>query len=282
MPEESIQDESMPANIHNHESMAGDEEINSTVTGKTHEKANQPTKAQYMEVYHPHVNHHERKIKDYFFEFFMLFLAVTAGFFMENIRESYADRQKEKQYISSLIRDIQEDTVSIRNIIEINEMQVKCIDSLLQLLEKPVSKIDTRRLYYFVNQYLTSLRGFSVREVTITQLRNSGGLRLISNKSVSDSIVIYYGTYDSHVDQKNYNYKIFQEILDLEMQILDFGAYRLKNREMTFDTSRIKQFYNRILIYNSILSYEVKWLKDYQTRGTSLLKHLKEAYSLEL
>ena len=33
--------------------------------------------------HHPHV-HHSKKWKDYLFEFLMLFLAVTAGFFRES------------------------------------------------------------------------------------------------------------------------------------------------------------------------------------------------------
>jgi len=33
---------------------------------------------------------------------------------------------------------------------------------------------------------------FSVNDKTIVQLRNAGGMRLVSNKSVSDSIIDYY------------------------------------------------------------------------------------------
>src|SRR5687768_10481992 len=44
-----------------------------------------------MEVHHhPHV-HHSTKWKSYLYEFLMLFLAVTAGFFVENQREHYIE-----------------------------------------------------------------------------------------------------------------------------------------------------------------------------------------------
>ncbi len=36
--------------------------------------------------HHPHV-HHSKKWKNYLYEFLMLFLAVTAGFFVENLRK---------------------------------------------------------------------------------------------------------------------------------------------------------------------------------------------------
>ena len=45
------------------------------------------TPTENMEVHHhPHVRHSKRW-KDYLFEFLMLFLAVSAGFFVENQRE---------------------------------------------------------------------------------------------------------------------------------------------------------------------------------------------------
>ncbi|MEO7047957.1 MAG: hypothetical protein ABI091_21845, partial [Ferruginibacter sp.] len=41
--------------------------------------------------------------KHYFFEFFMLFLAVTLGYFVENIREHYVNKEIETQNIESII-----------------------------------------------------------------------------------------------------------------------------------------------------------------------------------
>ncbi|MEO6838300.1 MAG: hypothetical protein ABI185_07915 [Ginsengibacter sp.] len=52
-----------------------------------------------MEVHHhPDIHHKPKKWKEYFLEFLMIFLAVTLGFFAENIRKHTTDRAKEKQY----------------------------------------------------------------------------------------------------------------------------------------------------------------------------------------
>ncbi len=57
----------------------------------------QPT-TDNMEVHHhPHV-HHSKKWKNYLYEFLMLFLAVTAGFFVENLRENYIEHHRAKQF----------------------------------------------------------------------------------------------------------------------------------------------------------------------------------------
>ena len=43
-----------------------------------------------MEVHHhPDLHHKAKPWKEYFLEFIMIFLAVTMGFFAENIREHY-------------------------------------------------------------------------------------------------------------------------------------------------------------------------------------------------
>jgi hypothetical protein len=44
-----------------------------------------------MEVHH-HPRVEKKNFKEYFLEFLMIFLAVTMGFFAENIREYFNDR----------------------------------------------------------------------------------------------------------------------------------------------------------------------------------------------
>jgi hypothetical protein len=56
-----------------------------------------------MEVHHhPHVA--KKNFKEYFLEFLMIFLAVTMGFFAENIREHFTEKAKGKEYIKSFCR----------------------------------------------------------------------------------------------------------------------------------------------------------------------------------
>ena len=61
-----------------------------------------------MEVHHhPHVE--KKGLKEYFLEFLMIFLAVTLGFFAENIREHFVDKTHEKEYIHSFYEDLSND-----------------------------------------------------------------------------------------------------------------------------------------------------------------------------
>jgi hypothetical protein len=64
-----------------------------------------------MEVHHhahtsdPGLHRGRKKWTHYFWEFFMLFMAVTLGFFVENQREHYVGYIREKQYMSAAGKD---------------------------------------------------------------------------------------------------------------------------------------------------------------------------------
>ena len=234
-----------------------------------------------MEPYHPHKLPPGAKIKELIFEFLMMFLAITGGFFMENMREEYVERHKEKEYIESMVNDIKQDTISVQEIITTCEKQIKGIDSLKTVINNPVAKIEYRQMYRLTMKYLNTLISFEPNQITMTQLKNSGGLRLISNKSVTDSIVNYYSTYDSHLDQQKYTMGFLQETLRLEIVAMDFNKLKGVNPKFTFDQNKLKEFGNRILFFQSLLEDEVRWMKKYEKISISLLKNMKKEYKLE-
>lgn len=59
-----------------------------------------------MEVHHPHHPTHKKKWSEYLFEFFMLFVAVTLGFFAENFREHIAENNKKKVLLESVASNL--------------------------------------------------------------------------------------------------------------------------------------------------------------------------------
>ena len=70
-----------------------------------------------MEVHH-HAHHEGKKNwKSYFWEFLMLFLAVFCGFLAENFREHQVEKDRERVYVQSLIKDYAYDTLQFQNTI---------------------------------------------------------------------------------------------------------------------------------------------------------------------
>ena len=88
-----------------------------------------------MEVHHhPDLHHKKKNFKEYFLEFLMIFLAVTLGFFAENIRESIKDKNQLHEYVQSMVNDLQSDTVMYNEAINFNLTHCHIIDSIITYL----------------------------------------------------------------------------------------------------------------------------------------------------
>jgi hypothetical protein len=239
------------------------------------------TKIKNMEAYHPHGSHHGKKIKDYIFEFVMLFIAISAGFFMENMRESLSERHKEKEYIGSLMKDLAKDASNVQYRLKYNKNLIQGIDSLARLLlEIPVSEPNIPQLYNYTFNYLNQYFEFTPQDITIIQLKNSGGLRLVRDKSVSDSIIGYYSFVDnSIVSTEKFNIQFMNDNIKLEMLFLDFNA-PLSKKMRIYDETKLIEFRNRALTSISLITWENYRLTQLQVKAASLLKYLRKAYQL--
>jgi hypothetical protein len=145
-----------------------------------------------MEVHHhPDLHHNKKYFREYFLEFIMIFLAVTLGFFAENLREVIKDHRQTRQSIQSLKQDLGADVAMFDSSISINANSCRMIDTLINLLgdKKEMGKI------YFLARKLTLGTGiFTPNSKTFEQLKSTGGLRLIENQDILDSINAYYQT----------------------------------------------------------------------------------------
>ena len=149
-----------------------------------------------MEV-HAHTHTPRKKWTHYFWEFFMLFLAVTLGFFVENQREHYVENQREKKYIQSFYEDLTADEYDLQSNINFLREQMLQADTLQKLMLNIDIKQPANPIYMYLRGITRSSGGrLYPNDRTIVQLRNAGGMRLIKNKSVSDSMVGYYRTID--------------------------------------------------------------------------------------
>lgn len=264
-------------------SVTGNEYSPNSEKQSTDKTKNPETELTDMEIFHPHKIHHNRKIKDYIFEFIMLFLAITGGFFMENKREQMVERHKEREYIVSMIRDVQQDTATIQNIIKRNNTHLIGLDSLLDMLERPYPEMDIEKLYGLTIKYMNNYNGFTPHDITMIQLKNSGELRLIENKPVSDRIVSYYSTIEHfHELNVNMNYRSIDDSYKLELSLFDFSPFRVKNKKFTIsDPSKLRELYNRATGFRSSIGWDNNWMTKVNEQGLSLLKYLKEEYRIK-
>jgi len=142
-----------------------------------------------MEVHH-HSHTERKKWTHYFWEFLMLFLAVFCGFLAEYQLEHKLESDRGKQYIVSMYEDLKMDTIALNSIIQNRSRRSEMLDSIFFMMDNPGDH--NSDLYYYARHITrTAPVLFFNNDRTIQQLKYSGGLRLITNKKVSDSIMIY-------------------------------------------------------------------------------------------
>ena len=122
----------------------------------------------------------------------MLFLAVFCGFLAEYSLEHKIEKDREKQFIRSLVNDIKADIAHLNTIIEKRNQKVERLDSLFYLLNAPRYTEFGSSLYFNAihTARLVDIK-FTPYDGTLQQLKNAGGLRLIRNRAVADSITRY-------------------------------------------------------------------------------------------
>ena len=142
-----------------------------------------------MEVHH-HPKVEKKNFKEYLLEFLMIFLAVTLGFFAENIRE-HINRSKDiKQSIHSMISDLKSDSIMYQSLLSGNEISRYMDDTLLAMLAD--KSLNTNHIYFLARDITASLDFVRPNTKTFEQLKSSGAFQFIENENVLDSIASYY------------------------------------------------------------------------------------------
>jgi len=244
-----------------------------------------------MEVHHHGHVHHNKKWKDYLFQFFMLFLAVFCGMLSEYLLEHIVEHNKEEQYIKSFISNIKDDTATLRMYIKVGKDKEKGLDSLLAVSKGNINAPENRPLFYkWSLKTLFTIPTFISNDATSIQLRNSGGYRLIQKRGVADSLTAYDqlnkivgmqgGYYSEYFNQVN---TLWQQIIDLTVvtdtsYVNRHGFTGKQLPELIIDPGQKLQFNNKIIYFSGVLkSYNLVLQKmlDYASR---LIVFLQKEY----
>jgi hypothetical protein len=161
-----------------------------------------------MEVHHhAHTGHGKKTWKEYFWEFLMLFLAVFCGFLAEYQLEHKIEKDRLKKFMYDMTKNLEYDRTRIAINLPANYSERSSLDSFRNEIQHTVlGKANIKKLYY----YAFSVGGVGkvvFNKSTITQLRNSGQLRLVENDSLTNDIIDYY-------DRKVYASEYFGQYLD--------------------------------------------------------------------
>ena len=235
-----------------------------------------------------------KKWTHYFWEFIMLFLAVFCGFLAEYQLEHKIEKDREKQYIRSLIQDLKLDTTRLNVIIKLRNSRDENVDSLFLMLNEP-DAADYGSDIYYLTRFLT--RAFNLRfytnDGTMQQLKNSGGLRLIRNQNITDSIIGYDVAIRSLLAQtqvenqildemraevaKIFDGRVFERMMDEESNLLKPAG----NPAFELRKENVFPFYTRLHYVNSINKINRNENIRIYNKAINLLTILANKYGIE-
>jgi hypothetical protein len=245
---------------------------------------NQPPKTEKRVIRPQHLQRAPvKKIRHYFFEFLMLFLAVFCGFMAENWREELREHRREKEFIRSIVDDLKSDSVqSGKTIAQLQRIHIG-MDSVTVLLASPEIMNNSNEVYRLWTKYL-GLEVFVSNDRTIQQLKNNGELRLIRNKAVSDRIMKYDQVLKKYYRQSDLMYSAARDLTTYG-QLFDFIALD-KNPgipvPLTEEGKRtLNHAYANVQLWNRGLIGLINWLREVNEEGKSLVKFIKQEYRLE-
>jgi len=180
-------------NINNGLKMTDDSEEKSKVDSQQSlaepEALNSKSEIKTMEVHH-HPQVEKKSFKEYLLEGLMIFLAVTMGFFAENLRENFVEHRNAKEFAVLLIQDLSSDAAEIDNAISMQNLIINAGDSLGVLLKNNSKIISTGKIYFY--EYLSMRRwNLVTHDATLQQLKNSGALRYLGNTMLTRKILDY-------------------------------------------------------------------------------------------
>ncbi len=158
-----------------------------------------------MEVHHHGHVHEKKKWKEYVFQFLMLFLAVFCGFLAEYQLEHKIEGDRVEKYMHDMVENLKYDTTRVALNVPLNRETRKDLDSFRYEIKNAISgQANTNLLYYFslkINDY----NQVAFNRSAITQLKNSGQLRLVKNDALVNEMLDYYErkVYAAEVYQQN-------------------------------------------------------------------------------
>ncbi len=148
-----------------------------------------------MEVHahtHPSTSSgHRKKWTHYFWEFLMLFLAVFCGFLAEYQLEHKIEKDRERQFIETMVEDLKTDTSKLNRLIRVRKKRIRELDTLFSLIANDEYLINGKKVYELYDLPYWDVLRFFPSDRTMQQLKNGGNLRLIRKMNVSNAIIKY-------------------------------------------------------------------------------------------
>ena len=257
-----------------------------------------------MEVHHHSQHGGKKNWRSYFWEFLMLFLAVTLGFFVENQREHYIEHVRATDFSRTLVKDLHNDTALIHDHQRTAALYIAFADTLLQMSKTRLDGIAASR-FSFYTRFMYWTGAITWNNATFEQIKSSGSLRYFKNYQLLEKMMNFEAI-AKQIDMESYNNtirgnlmlnqinRIIDPVYHHELskyflvsldtlssktieQLTSHNSESLENKR-----AEIKELLNMIVVQqrNFQRNIDVSW-KRAETLAIELINDLKKEYQVE-
>ena len=225
----------------------------------------------------------------------MLFLAVFCGFLAEYQLEHKIEKDREKQYMIALIKDLQNDITELIDAESDKLNRIALADSINHLFEKVDYKNSSAEIY-FLGALLGFRSYFNPNEGTIQQLKNAGGLRLIKKRDVVDSLQRYTTYMQEFLKLQELEENQLEEYIKTMGNVFDATVLNrmlpgngkldiikpvVNPPLMTNDRQKINDLNMKILLIKANRMSQLEYFLILNNYATSLISQIKKEYHLK-
>jgi len=197
-------------------------------------------------------------------EIILVVIGILIAFSINNWNQKKSERKIEQNYFLSLIEDAKTDLSNFKNIISINEKRIETLDSLAsRCYNYNVKEEKDPELMLW---YVTSLAHpnfITQTDRTLSQLKNSGGMRLIEDKTKIDAIIKYEKSFDRLYNQQIWFEGGLKDLLNAGVPVFNLKYLPKPNKkfdqETFFKTARLLDTDKRLIIElgNRVTNYNL-------------------------
>jgi hypothetical protein len=240
----------------------------------------------------------ENKTRKYFKyaigEIVLVVIGILIALQINNWNETKLERKVEKEYIVSLIEDLKTDSTRLSYLVKWFETAELQLDTVLKMYHKiAIGYNDTlrRNLPAVIN-----FPDFTYTDRTMQQLKNSGSMRYIVNKKVSNGILDYdikvKHLLTSYIPDLTFYYEnsnqMWFEVVDIEAFETDSKTMSIsemekgtKNYLLKDDKATLGKFNNIIRNFKNVTTRVKDTEKEVLIKATGLITLLKKEYDLK-
>lgn len=254
-----------------------------------------------MEVHHH--SHKPKNWKEYITEFIMLFAAVTLGFFAENLREHSIISHRIEQNKVAILKDLEQDAITIDSILTDEQNAIKTFDRLLNVLYLAKNKrINQEQLIDSIKVFpdiIATTFTLYVNNSSFKNMQSSGLLSYVEEEELKNRLSYYYEVVFKRIESNNVFFDQAGKEFGVTLPIGIGSLIRKINSDSTsYDLNKPSNYVNFMLslqetknllqsekfifdiqkYYNQIFVYQLA-LQMAKEENTKLLKLLKSEYS---